>query len=84
MRAFAQIWQVAENIVYVADLRARARVHPPGLKAPEGESIFCQCARQLDRQQLRLRVVPRQLGANPAGITPLIRCNFTGEARCQG
>lgn len=48
MRDFAHIWQAAENIVYVADLRARVRVHAPGLKAPKGESIFCQCARQLD------------------------------------
>jgi hypothetical protein len=34
MRDFAHIWQAAENIVYVADLRARVRVHAPGLKAP--------------------------------------------------
>jgi hypothetical protein len=48
MRDFAHIWQAAETIVYIAGLRARVRVHAPGLKAPEGESIFCQCARRLD------------------------------------
>jgi hypothetical protein len=64
MRDLDHIWQVAEKIVYLADVRARVRVHPPGLKAPEGESIFCQCARQLPRNNSGSRVVPRQLGAN--------------------
>jgi hypothetical protein len=62
MRDFAHIWQVAEKIVYVAGLRTRVPLHPPGPK-PQRVSTFLQCSRQLDRQQLRLPVVPR---ANPA------------------
>jgi hypothetical protein len=34
--------------------RCAPSVHAPRLKAPERENIFCQCACQLDRQQLRL------------------------------
>jgi hypothetical protein len=32
MRDFAHIWQVAEKIVYVAGLRTRVPLHPPGPK----------------------------------------------------
>jgi hypothetical protein len=64
-RDFARIWQAADEIVYVAAVHAFGFT----LRAPKPRrvsSIFFQCSRQPDRQQLRLPVVPCPLGANPA------------------
>jgi hypothetical protein len=64
MRDFAHIWQVAEKIVYVADVRARVRVHPPGSKPPRVKASSVSARASWPGNNSGSRVVPRQLGAN--------------------
>jgi hypothetical protein len=77
MRDFAHICQAArEDRLRGRPPRMRSVSPPRGPKPWRVNSIFFHCSRQLDRHQLRLPVVPRQLGANPARITPLMRCRL--------